>query len=120
MRVRRGYSLVELLACLAIGSTIFVLASSLQVEALRSITRTGESARSPLQPLTARQIRLDLTCGADAALYDQPLTLVTRVPAAWAKCLVAQRTQKITVAAANGEVRFDARPNAGAITLTPQ
>ena len=78
------------------------------------------TAKVAVAAADARQIRLDLTCGADAALYDQPLTLVTRVPAAWAKCLVAQRTQKITVAAANGEVRFDARPNAGAITLTPQ
>jgi len=59
MRAPRGVTLVEMLACLAIGSTIIVLTASFHMEALRAIARTGEAARGSLQPLATRQIRLD-------------------------------------------------------------
>lgn len=59
MRAARGYTLIEMLACLAILSTIVVLTASLHTEALRTIARMGEAARISPQPLAARQIRLD-------------------------------------------------------------
>lgn len=78
------------------------------------------TAKAAVTAADARKIRLELACQADAALYDQPLTLVTQVPAAWTRCAVTQGTQKTVVAADKGEVRFAALPNAGPIILTPQ
>ncbi len=65
----------------------------------------------------AARIRVALTSKADPALYDLPLTLVTRVPAAWKQCQVTQGKAKATVAAARGEVRYDAWPGAEEITI---
>lgn len=65
------------------------------------------------------KIELTLTSQADPKLYDQPLTLITPVPASWRKCLVTQGTRKATVDAANGAVRYEAVPKGDTITLTP-
>ncbi|CAM3030026.1 polysaccharide deacetylase family protein [Rariglobus hedericola] len=65
------------------------------------------------------QIRVLLTADVNLALYDQPLTLITQVPAAWKKCQVVQGTSKVTVPVENGEARYDAVPGATMITLTP-
>ena len=64
------------------------------------------------------QIRVLLTAEVNPALYDQPLTLVTTVPADWKKCQVAQGTARATVTAENGIVRYDAMPGSTMITLT--
>jgi hypothetical protein len=63
------------------------------------------------------RIQLALTCQADAKLYDQPLTLIVRVPAGWQKCAVAQGERKATVEVVRGEARCDAVPGASPITL---
>ena len=65
------------------------------------------------------KIRLALSCKADPAFYDLPLTLATRVPAAWKQCQVTQGKTKTTVPAVQGEVRYDARPGAEEITIQP-
>jgi len=65
------------------------------------------------------QIRVLLTADVNLALYDQPLTLITQVPADWKKCQVAQGTTKVTVPVTNGEVRYAAVPGAAMVTLTP-
>jgi hypothetical protein len=56
---------------------------------------------------------------ADPALYDAPLTLITQVPAGWARCEIAQGAQRKVVAAANGTVQYDALPNGEPITIQP-
>jgi hypothetical protein len=67
----------------------------------------------------AAKIRVSLACKADPALYDLPLTLVTRIPAAWKQCQVTQGKTKATVTAAQGEIRYDARPGAEEIVIQP-
>lgn len=65
------------------------------------------------------QIRVLLTADVNLALYDQPLTLITKVPADWKKCQVVQGASKVTVSVENEEARYDALPGATMITLTP-
>ena len=66
---------------------------------------------------TADKISLTLKSKADKQLYDQPLTLVTKVPATWTKCEVAQGETKTTVTAKDGLIQYDALPNGDAIVL---
>ena len=66
------------------------------------------------------EIRLALTCGADPAFYDEPLTLVTRVPAGWKSCIMAQTGTNVALPVAQGAVRYDALPDGRTITLKPQ
>jgi hypothetical protein len=67
----------------------------------------------------AMQIRLELTSDADKDLYDQPLTLITEVPAGWATVQVTQGETKSTVKADNGSLKFTALPNGGPVELSP-
>ena len=67
---------------------------------------------------TADAIRLTLTHTADAQLYDLPLTLVTGVPADWAKVSISQGETKVVVEAKAGAATYQARPNAGEVKLT--
>jgi peptidoglycan/xylan/chitin deacetylase (PgdA/CDA1 family) len=66
------------------------------------------------------QIRVSLSADVNLALYDQPLTLVTTVPADWKKCQVAQGSALATVAVKNSQVIYDAMPGTALITLTPK
>jgi peptidoglycan/xylan/chitin deacetylase (PgdA/CDA1 family) len=66
-----------------------------------------------------KQIKLTLASQADPKLYDQPLTLITQVPAAWKKCAVTQGDRKATVEVAAGAARYEALPGAEPITLQP-
>lgn len=65
------------------------------------------------------QIRLRLSSQADAALYDLPLTLVTKVPSTWKHCQIVQGAAKTTAAVVNGEVRYDALPGDKEIVIEP-
>ncbi len=62
-------------------------------------------------------ISLELSCKADAALYDLPLTLSTKVPAEWKSCVVTQGANSSTVPVQDGAVKYDAQPGGGVITL---
>lgn len=64
------------------------------------------------------QIALELTSTADPELYDQPLTLVTEVPADWREAKVMQGTVETVLPVSGGKLQFDAVPNAGAITIS--
>jgi peptidoglycan/xylan/chitin deacetylase (PgdA/CDA1 family) len=66
-----------------------------------------------------RRIRLQLSCTADPALYDLPLTLATRVPPTWKACLVTQGSTKTNVPAVDGVVRYPAQPGTTEIVLQP-
>jgi peptidoglycan/xylan/chitin deacetylase (PgdA/CDA1 family) len=65
------------------------------------------------------QIRVLLTADVNLALYDQPLTLITKVPADWKKCQVTQGNTRATVAVEDGTARYDALPGTTMIVLTP-
>ncbi|WP_395737615.1 polysaccharide deacetylase family protein [Prosthecobacter sp.] len=62
-------------------------------------------------------ISLELSCKADPALYDLPLTLSTKVPADWKKSVVTQGPNSATVAVRDGAAQYDALPGGGEIML---
>jgi hypothetical protein len=62
-------------------------------------------------------ISLEISCKADPALYDLPLTLSTNVPAEWKQSVVTQGSNSITVSVRDGAVQYDALPGGGEITL---
>ena len=64
-------------------------------------------------------IRLELTCKADPALYDLPLTLSTKVPADWKNCVVTQGANKTSVPVRDGTVIYPAIPGGGEIAIQP-
>ena len=78
------------------------------------------SAQVKIVKAEKEQIRLQLSCSADPALYDAALTLETRVPEGWAKCQVAQGETKAECAVANGMVRYAAVPCAVEIVIAKQ
>ena len=78
------------------------------------------SAKVIAQSLTPREIRLTLTCDVDPALYDEPLTLVTRVPDSWKTCVMQQSGTNATLTVSQGAVRYDALPNGQPVTLKPR
>lgn len=60
-----------------------------------------------------------VTLTADTGpLFDQPLTLETRVPEGWTAVTAVQGDRRATAPVANGVVRYDAVPNAGDVVLT--
>lgn len=65
----------------------------------------------------ADAITLELTSKADPALYDLPLTLSTKAPAAWENCLVTQGANTKALMVKDGAVQYDALPGGGTITL---
>ncbi|OGV39180.1 MAG: hypothetical protein A2X48_01615 [Lentisphaerae bacterium GWF2_49_21] len=65
-------------------------------------------------------IRISLSCSADANLYDFPLTLITKVPAAWKKCKITQSGKTVTTDAVNGQVQYDALPGKDEILIQPE
>jgi peptidoglycan/xylan/chitin deacetylase (PgdA/CDA1 family) len=67
----------------------------------------------------ATGVRLRLACPLDPALYDLPLTLETRVPAAWGLCRVTQGATTVDVAASEGTIRYDALPGGGEVAIRP-
>ena len=62
-------------------------------------------------------ISLEVTCKADPALYDLPLTLSTKVPANWKNCIVSQGSNTVTVSGNGGSVQYAALPGGGVVTL---
>ena len=67
------------------------------------------------------QIALTLTCRADPALYDLPLTLVTNVPTGWTRVEISQGKRSVqTVAVHDGHVTYQALPGSEQIVLLPK
>lgn len=64
-------------------------------------------------------IRLRLSCDADPAFYDLPLTLSTVVPSSWQTCVVRQGKLETKVQAADGTIRYPAVPGSEEITIKP-
>lgn len=65
----------------------------------------------------ARRVRLALTSACDPIFYDLPLTIAVRTPAAWTHATVGQNGRRVRVPVADGELRFEAMPDAGEIVL---
>ena len=78
---------------------------------------TLASASVRVLATSARAIKLELSSRADAKLYDQPLTLVTRVPDAWKNCRVTQGESVVTASVSEGVVRYDALPGAASVLI---
>lgn len=66
---------------------------------------------------SASKLRLELKSKADPIYYDQPLTLITRVPTDWKQARVQQGSRKSVVAVANGSIRYEAVPGADPIVV---
>jgi peptidoglycan/xylan/chitin deacetylase (PgdA/CDA1 family) len=81
--------------------------------------RERDTAAVRVLGATGQKISVSLTCTADPQFYDLPLTLVTRVPAAWQQCRVTQGTNQCRRAAAGQEVRYPAQPNSAPLSLEP-
>lgn len=62
-------------------------------------------------------ITLKVTCDADPTLYDEPLTLVTRVPDRWRSGVVTQAGRTTTIAVSGGMAMYEVVPNGQLITL---
>ena len=76
------------------------------------------SAQVQTVAATPAAIQLKLTSAADPALYDQPLTLLTQVPADWKNAAIRQGNVNTTVAVKDGLARYDALPGSEEIQLT--
>lgn len=74
-----------------------------------------------VRPVSAgdAELRVELTATTDAALYDLPLTLQTRVPDGWTTVQVVQGEAVATVEARDGWVMYDAAAGRGQIVLRP-
>ena len=81
--------------------------------------RERDTAAVRVLAATGQKISVSLTCIADPQFYALPLTLVTRVPAAWQQCRVPQGANSYRRAAAGQEVRYPAEPNGVPISLEP-
>ncbi|NBV21974.1 MAG: hypothetical protein EBS05_08650 [Proteobacteria bacterium] len=68
-------------------------------------------------PSDAGIFRLELSCQADPAFYDLPLTLSTQVPADWKKVSVTQGKNSAVALVRNGQAQYAATPGGGPITL---
>lgn len=64
-----------------------------------------------------KQIRIRLHATTDPKLYDQALTLATKVPADWRSVLVTQGQTKVTAAVVESIVKYNAMPCTQEITL---
>jgi peptidoglycan/xylan/chitin deacetylase (PgdA/CDA1 family) len=87
--------------------------------AVHQYERERDTAEVRVLSVSDRRISLDLKSPTDARLYDQPLTLVTKVPAAWKQCRVAQGTNQYLRTASGGEVKYPALPNRTPVILMP-
>ena len=69
-----------------------------------------DAAKVTVGATTATTIKLTLACTADPQFYDQPLTLLTAVPAGWTACTVDQGKHHGDATVHDGVARYDALP----------
>jgi peptidoglycan/xylan/chitin deacetylase (PgdA/CDA1 family) len=80
----------------------------------------SERNLAQVQVLERQPERLRLALhGFNDPLYDEPLTLITPVPADWKKCTVTQGDQVATVSALQGSIRYEALPDGPDIVIQP-
>ncbi|MGD8765988.1 MAG: hypothetical protein PVG87_27015 [Desulfobacteraceae bacterium] len=76
-----------------------------------------DSAKVAVLEKSENLIRMRLTSEKDPSLYDEPLTLITTVPAQWDNCLVVQDGKSVSRKVFNGEVMYSVIPGRGDIVL---
>lgn len=82
-------------------------------------SKERETAEVKVLEAGPKQIRIALTAKPDPTLYDEPLTLSTKVPPDWKSCRVLQGEAKSDAAVANGVVQYAAIPSRGEIVIQP-
>lgn len=82
---------------------------------------TGERDTAEVKVVDAgkQRIRLNVSTKMDPTLYDESLTLSTKVPADWKSCSIMQGQSKTNVPVHDGAVQYSAIPGAGEIVLQP-
>lgn len=65
------------------------------------------------------ELHVTVKCDADAVLYNEPLTVIAKVPSDWKKCQAIQGSTKAEITIANGQAMFDAVPNGEVVVLKP-
>lgn len=78
-----------------------------------------DSAEVRIASTSDHEIKIELASKADPSLYDQPLTLITKIPPTWKQAKVTQSTRHSTAIIRDGLARYDALPGGETITLTP-
>jgi len=78
-----------------------------------------KSAKIKVLEADRNQVRLQLSCDADTAFYDLPLTLSTQVPAPWKTCVVRQGKSERKVPVVDGAVRYAAVPGSEEVDIKP-
>jgi hypothetical protein len=79
----------------------------------KKYTSERDTAEAKVVESNKNRIRLNLTDKMDPTLYDEPLTLSTKVPGDWKSCSVIQGQIKTTAAIHDGVVQYAAIPGAG-------
>lgn len=79
---------------------------------------TERDAATAKADASATKITVNLACTADPQFYDQPLTLVTTVPAGWTACSIVQGKRTAEATAKDGAVMYDALPGADPIVIS--
>ena len=75
------------------------------------------TARVEATLVSPAQIEVSLNSATDPVLYDQPLTLRTRVPAGLTRCTIHQLGQPAMCAVVDGLACYDAVPGNGVVIL---
>ena len=79
--------------------------------------RERATAEVRVVEVSPERIRLSLSAKTDSALYDEPLTLSTRVPADWKSARVTQGPTTGDVPAREGAVQYSALPGGPEILI---
>lgn len=85
----------------------------------KKYTSERDTAEVKLVEHGNNRLRLNLTAKTDPTLYDEPLTLTTKLPANWKTCTVTQGQAKASATVQDGAARYSAIPGAGEIVLQP-
>ncbi|MBD3322090.1 MAG: hypothetical protein GF350_13410, partial [Chitinivibrionales bacterium] len=86
--------------------------------AVHKYIKERNTARISVPATGAGHIRLSLKSDMDPDLYDEPLTLITEVPANWSMCTVTQGGKSDAYQVSNGSVMYNAVPGNEEIVLT--
>lgn len=79
--------------------------------------KTRDDAKLVVMSADSGTIKIGLLMRLDSSLYDQNLTIRTRVPTQWKRCAFEQDGKKMTLPVKDGIVQYDAFPGKGEITL---
>ena len=76
-----------------------------------------KSAEIKIVQADGKEVHIALSSQADPGLYDMSLTLQSKVPAEWKKCLVSQGPAQVTATVVDGRVQYEATPGSSPIVL---